>query len=75
MTIRPPIKTVLEIQPRLSAIASAVDDERDAEKAHGLEDELWHDVLIAIAAGAFHARALAGEALKSREIAFPRHYA
>ena len=44
----------------------------DPEAAHAAEDELWHDVLMAIATGADDPHKLAGEALHTRDFDFPR---
>jgi hypothetical protein len=46
---------------------------RDDEAAHSMEDDLFKDVLMAIAKGSKKAQALAREALKSVKIEFPRH--
>jgi hypothetical protein len=46
---------------------------RDDEKAHGAEDDLFRDVLKAIAKGSKKSRELAREALKSLEVRFTRH--
>lgn len=46
---------------------------RDDEAAHSMEDELFIDVLKAIAKGSRQAKALAREALKSKALQFPRH--
>jgi len=47
----------------------------DWEAAHGAEDQLYKDVLNAIAAGAPNARALAQEAVVAALIDFPRYTA
>ena len=44
----------------------------DDEMAHGEEDRLWGDVLMAIANGAPKAKKLAQEALKTLDIEFYR---
>jgi len=55
---------------RVEAIANLVDD---PEVAHAREDELWRDVLQAIADGkAWDARLCARRALQTAEISFPR---
>lgn len=46
---------------------------RDDEKAHGAEDDLFRDVLKAIAKGSKKSQELAREALKSLEVRFTRH--
>jgi hypothetical protein len=64
--------TLDEIRSRLAEIR-AEDDDRDYEGAHALEDELFQDVLRAIAAGACDdPAACAAEALKSLENDFER---
>ncbi|MFE9398657.1 hypothetical protein [Streptomyces flavidovirens] len=62
---------VSHVQQRVQAIA---DVSRDYEHAHGLEDQLFADVLANIATTSTdpHARALAGAALRSSEINFQR---
>ena len=47
----------------------------DSEVAHSREDDLWRDVLQAIADGAPNARKLAREALRTEDISFARWYA
>jgi hypothetical protein len=44
----------------------------DPEAAHAEEDQLWRDVLEAIANGAQNPIGLAHEALRTRQIKFPR---
>lgn len=44
----------------------------DPEVAHGKEDDLYLDVLVAIAEGAPNAKELAAEAIKTQGIDFPR---
>lgn len=44
----------------------------DDEGAHGLEDDLYRDVLKQIAKGTTHGRALCEEALKTQRIKFER---
>ena len=46
---------------------------RDGEKAHSAEDDLFRDVLKAIAKGSKNAQKLAEAALKSSELMFQRH--
>lgn len=65
--------TLAEVKNRLEAIAATAGD---AEVAHGIEDRLHQDVLEAIARGnTALPGALAREALRSREIEFPRYAA
>lgn len=45
------------------------------EDAHGMEDQLYEDVLREIADGNPHAAELAREAIKTQEIRFARWYA
>lgn len=62
---------VSHVQQRVQAIADVA---QDFERAHGLEDDLFADVLTKIAASSTdpHARALAGAALQSSQINFQR---
>lgn len=63
--------TVDEVKERVDDIRhEAVDD----ETAHGMEDDLYIDVLEAIANGADNPEKLAAEALKTQEIEFYRWY-
>jgi hypothetical protein len=50
-------------------------DTGDYEAAHGEEDDLWRDVLRAIADGADNPRAMAREALETTHIDFERYTA
>jgi hypothetical protein len=61
--------TTEEVRHRVDEIWESVNDD---EHAHGLEDDLWQDVLRAIAAGAPNAAELATEALKTTDIEFAR---
>lgn len=47
----------------------------DTERAHALEDELYHAVLVEIAKGETYAAELARAALRSRQLTFKRHCA
>lgn len=62
---------VSHVRQRVQAIADAAPD---YEAQHGLEDDLFADVLarIAIMSTDPHAKALAGAALAAREINFQR---
>lgn len=64
--------TVDEVKARVSAVDKASWDEEDA---HAKEDEVYKDVLRAIAAGAPNAAALAAEAIKAADLDFARWYA
>lgn len=64
--------TIDEIQERLCKIRTMKDDE---EAAHGCEDDLYLDVLTAIANGADNPRELAALAIVSKKIDFARWYA
>lgn len=44
----------------------------DPEAAHGAEDELWREALLAIRDGSKHPRTLAEIALETESIRFPR---
>jgi hypothetical protein len=63
--------TIVEIRFQVEQIQTMAG--RDDEKAHGMEDALWQDVLRAIAKGSRKSRVLAREALKTLQIKFPRH--
>ncbi len=58
-----------EIKKKLEYIKTIA---KDDEGAHGEEDNLWKQVLEAIANGAEEAPRLAAEALKTRNINFRR---
>jgi hypothetical protein len=58
-----------EIGRRVDSIAAQTDDD---EAAHVAEDNLFEDVLRAIAGGADDAPGLAAEALKSCDLEFSR---
>lgn len=64
--------TVDEVRQKVEAMRVA---RYDPEKLHGTEDQLHEEVLQAIADGAANAQALASEALKTRDVVFPRWYA
>lgn len=61
--------TVEEVRERVERIAAMAGD---PEMAHGEEDSLRHDVLLAIAGGAENAADLAAEALKTTNLDFAR---
>jgi len=62
--------TLDDVVARVAEIQAAA---TDAEHAHGLEDDLWMDVLRAIAAGRCdEPRVCAKAALRSRDIEFGR---
>ena len=61
--------TVQEIHGRVESIRAHADDN---ERAHADEDDLWRDVLRAIAAGHPEPQQLAEAAVKSTEIEFTR---
>lgn len=64
---------VQDVRDRVAAIKAAAAD-GDDEKAHSLEDELWYDVLRAIARHqASYAPALATEAIQTKHIEFQRN--
>lgn len=58
-----------EVIQRVEAVRMAAGDE---EAAHLREDELWADVLVAIANGADDAMSLAQAALRTKAMAFQR---
>ncbi|GGP55793.1 hypothetical protein [Streptomyces abikoensis] len=61
--------TVEDVAHRLAEIAHYQDDD---EVAHGLEDQLYVDVLRTIAAGAPDAEILAAAALRTETLGFAR---
>jgi hypothetical protein len=62
--------TPLEIRERVARIEGMKGDD---EAAHTEEDDLWSDVLTAIASGACHSPgACAAEAIKTKAIRFSR---
>jgi len=67
--------TPTEVRKRLKEIRAATWDGStiyDDEKAHGLEDQLYADVLKAVAAGSTYSQQLARLALNSHLIRFKR---
>jgi len=62
----------MDIQWIRDAVENIRELVRDNEKAHSLEDDLWEEVLNAIACGASNPQELAREALKTQEIEFNR---
>jgi len=68
------LMTVEDVGKRVDAIYSCRFDSGNIndEAAHSIEDALYIEVLLAIAAGAPNAKELAVAALKSREIKFSR---
>jgi len=65
------VEEVADIRCRVARIADLV-GRQDDETAHKAEDELWCDVLTAIANGNQYARQIAAEALTSLEVVFDR---
>lgn len=63
--------TVDDVRERVENIRQAAFDD---EAAHGMEDELYAEVLKAIANGADNPEKLAAEALKTEKIEFSRWY-
>ncbi|KLK98059.1 hypothetical protein XJ18_17675 [Bacillus pumilus] len=63
--------TVDDVRERVENIRQVAFDD---ETAHGMEDDLYIDVLEAIATGADSPEKLAAEALKTQEIEFYRWY-
>jgi hypothetical protein len=64
--------TIDSIRHRVVEISEIASDD---EHAHSLEDDLWNDVLQAIADGAPDSADLATEALKTNQVKFHRWYA
>lgn len=69
MTVKKKRVYLDEIEFRVGEIRDVAPD---YEQAHAMEDDLFRDVLAAIADGQQGARKLATEVLKSSEIEFPR---
>ncbi|MEH7652306.1 hypothetical protein [Bacillus safensis] len=65
--------TVDDVRKRVEGLRQIAEAEDD-EAAHGMEDELYIEVLGAIANGADNPEKLAAEALKTLEIEFSRWY-
>ena len=68
-------KCEITVDGVLKAINKIDATTHDPEVAHGLEDDLWREVLGAIGYGdlsAEEARELAAAALRSRTVKFPR---
>lgn len=63
--------TIDDVQKRVEGIRYEADDDATA---HSMEDDLYIDVLEAIASGADSPEKLAAEALKAQEIEFYRWY-
>jgi hypothetical protein len=60
-----------DVEARLAEIVAQSDDN---ERAHVLEDDLWLNVLLAIARGSDEAQEMAKLAVTSRDIEFSRWY-
>ena len=58
-----------------AAVQAIRDQSGDDEGAHAAEDELYINVLAAIAEGARNPRKLAAAALETRQLGFARWYA
>jgi hypothetical protein len=64
---------VEEVKKRIELIKAKGEFEHDDEVAHSMEDQLWQDVLTAIAEGYCEdPKALAGEALRTVGLDFSR---
>jgi hypothetical protein len=66
--------TVDEIRARVTVVRVWGVDHENFVEAHKAEEQLWEDVLRAIAAGAPDPATLATEALKSRLVTYPRGF-
>lgn len=64
-----------EIDKAKEMFRQVVDKIHDAEAAHALEDDLWEFALRAIAGGSKQAVELAQEALRTKQLDFPRYKA
>ena len=74
------VNTLNDIRKRVAGIAAGAKADpygvgADHESLHGDEDELWSDVLAAIAAGRVEPREAARLALETGDISFTRWYA
>jgi hypothetical protein len=63
---------VITLEEVEAAIVRIKGKANDPEVAHGLEDKLYLDVIVAISLGAKNPKKLAEAALKCSEIKFPR---
>lgn len=66
------MKTLQDVKDDVEAIKHYAGKNRDPEAAHSMEDDMFVDVLRAIADGAPNAQEMAREALKSVALDFPR---
>jgi hypothetical protein len=69
------MKTIQDVKDDIEAIKHYACNKNDPEMAHGMEDDMFIDVLRAIADGAPDAQELAREAIKSVLLDYPRWYA
>ena len=68
--------TVKEVKKIVNSLANGMNaDWADYEDMHIEEDDMYEDVLRAIAEGDPHSKLLAREALKSKNVKFIRWYA
>lgn len=66
--------TLADVEARVQNVRETIAG-ADAESAHCEEDQIYRDVLAAIAAGQRGAKELAAAALKASEIEYERWYA
>ena len=66
---------VVDFDYIIEQVALIEGEKEDPESAHVISDNLWRDVLTAIANGAENAAELAGAALQVDAIEYPRWYA
>jgi len=66
--------TIKDVKARVAQVKGRVEI-RDYDDAHCLEDDLFQDVLRAVAKGDKRSQALAQAALESRKLVFNRHTA
>lgn len=64
--------TLDEVCRRADTITRLAGADCDAEGVHSMEDDLYRDVLRAIASGADDAQALAAEAVRVADVEYPR---
>jgi len=65
----------MDLQTVVDRVKEVSDHSRNDEYAHELEDDLYKEVLSAIANGAENPSGLAREVLKTKDLAFSRWYA
>lgn len=67
--------TPADVRRRVEIIRKLAVPGADYEALHGMEDDLYKDVLRAIAEGVLEPQAVAAAALRAEKIEFPRYAA